>query len=207
MIEYALLPLFIPTFFFVSITPGLCMTLAFTLGMTIGLRRTLWMMLGELTGVGLVAAAAVVGIATLMLTVPSLFWILKIGGGIYLAWLGLQLWRSRGSLAINATGRSSVATPTRTLILQGFITAIANPKGWAFFIALLPPFIAPELPLTPQLAGWVAIILSLEFSCLLIYAAGGHNLGRLLTKPHRVRLLNRITGSLMFGVAIWLVLD
>lgn len=48
MPDFALLAVFIPTFFFVSITPGMCMTLAMTLGMSIGVRRTLWMMLGEL---------------------------------------------------------------------------------------------------------------------------------------------------------------
>ena len=55
MPDFALLAVFIPTFFFVSITPGMCMTLAMTLGMSIGVRRTLWMMLGELVGVALVA--------------------------------------------------------------------------------------------------------------------------------------------------------
>ncbi len=48
MPDYALLAVFVPTFFFVSITPGMCMTLAMTLGMSIGVRKTLWMMLGEL---------------------------------------------------------------------------------------------------------------------------------------------------------------
>lgn len=37
----ALLGMFIPTFFLVSITPGMCMTLALTLGMSIGYKRTL----------------------------------------------------------------------------------------------------------------------------------------------------------------------
>lgn len=35
-----LLGVFIPTFFLVSLTPGMCMTLSLTLGMTIGVRRT-----------------------------------------------------------------------------------------------------------------------------------------------------------------------
>ncbi len=36
MIESSVLTIFIPTFFFVSVTPGMCMTLALTMGMTIG---------------------------------------------------------------------------------------------------------------------------------------------------------------------------
>ena len=81
MPDYAVLAVFIPTFFFVSITPGMCMTLAMTLGMSIGVRRTLWMMLGELVGVALVAIAAVLGVASIMLNYPQVFDILKWVGG------------------------------------------------------------------------------------------------------------------------------
>lgn len=90
------------------------------------------------------------------------------------------------------------------LISQGFITAIANPKGWAFFVALLPPFLQAEQPLANQLVSLIAIILTLEFCCLLIYAAGGRTMRSLLMKSGNVRIMNRIAGTLMIGVGIWL---
>ena len=129
-----LLGVFIPTFFFVSLTPGMCMTLSMTLGMTIGLRRTFWMMAGELLGVGLVAAAAVIGVATLMLGYPLLFELFKYVGGAYLGYLGIQMWRSRGKLAIDLDCPAHDRTSGMALAVQGFVTAVANPKGWAFFI-------------------------------------------------------------------------
>lgn len=67
----ALLGLFIPTFFFVSITPGMNMTLALTLGMSVGYRRTLWMMVGELLGVALVAVSAVVWLCSGDVALPE----------------------------------------------------------------------------------------------------------------------------------------
>lgn len=79
----ALLGLFIPTFFFVSITPGMNMTLALTLGMSVGYRRTLWMMVGELLGVALVAVSAVVGIAAVMLRYPDIFTLFKSWGKLF----------------------------------------------------------------------------------------------------------------------------
>ena len=85
MPDLAVLIVFIPTFFLVSLTPGLCMTLAMTLGMSIGIRRTLWMMLGEVVGVALVAIAAVMGVAALMLNYPDVFTIFKWIGGGYLS--------------------------------------------------------------------------------------------------------------------------
>ncbi|MGR2949670.1 LysE family translocator [Vibrio vulnificus] len=202
--NFALLSAFIPTFFFVSITPGMCMTLALTLGMSIGYKRTLWMMIGELVGVAVVSVAAVVGIAAVMLNYPMLFISFKILGATYLVYLGIQMWRSRGKLSLSAeTGPVSRANNWQ-LIMQGFITAIANPKGWAFMISLLPPFIDKSAPLPPQLLLLVGIILISEFVCMTLYATGGKGLKRLLGQSQNVRRLNRIAGSLMTGVGIWL---
>ncbi|KHD26036.1 LysE family translocator [Vibrio sp. MarTm2] len=201
----ALLGMFIPTFFFVSITPGMCMTLALTLGMSVGYKRTLWMMAGELVGVGLVAVAAVLGIAAVMLNYPWLFVALKLIGGGYLFYLGVQMWRSRGKLAINVEQQDSAPQSDWDLVVQGFVTAIANPKGWAFMISLLPPFIDQNAALTPQLIVLVSIILLFEFICMTLYATGGKGLKRLLGQSQNVRLMNRIAGTLMMGVGVWLL--
>ncbi|WP_440998093.1 LysE family translocator [Arhodomonas sp. SL1] len=202
-----LLYAFIPTFFLVSITPGMCMTLALSLGVTIGVRRSLWMMAGELLGVGLLAVLATVGVATLMLRYPLAFATLQYAGGAYLLWLGVQMWRSRGRLSLQIDPAADQGPPRRTaLALQGFVTAVANPKGWAFVIALLPPFIDAGLPLAPQLTVLVSVILVLEFTALMLYANGGRALSRLLERRGSVQTLNRIAGTLMMGVGVWLAL-
>jgi threonine/homoserine/homoserine lactone efflux protein len=205
LMSSALLLALIPTFFFVSVTPGMCMTLSLTLGMTVGIRRTMWMMLGELFGVGLVAVLVVIGAAALIVQYPQLFVMLKLAGGGYLLYLGVQLWRSRGKMAIDLDGAPK-NTGRLQLASQGLITAIANPKGWAFFIALLPPFIDPALPLPNQLVMLLSVILTLEAMSLMLYALGGKSLSKVLQKSGNVRLMNRIAGTLMVGVAGWLAL-
>ncbi|WPC73197.1 LysE family translocator [Vibrio porteresiae] len=200
----AILGMFIPTFFFVSITPGMCMTLALTLGMSIGYRRTLWMMAGEVVGVAVVAVSAVIGIAAVMLHYPWLFTVFKWIGATYLAYLGIQMWLSKGKLAVSFEDKQHFEGSDRDLIAQGFITAIANPKGWAFMISLLPPFIDNSMSLTPQLAFLVSIIMVSEFLCMSLYATGGKGLRKALGQAKNVRLLNRVAGSLMIGVGIWL---
>ncbi|WP_420791227.1 LysE family translocator [Enterovibrio gelatinilyticus] len=199
-----MLAVFIPTFFFVSVTPGMCMTFAMTLGMSIGVRKSLHMMWGELIGVGLVSLASVVGVAAIMLNYPSLFAVLKYLGGAYLFYLGIQMWLSKGKMAIPDDLSVSTNTSPFSLAMQGFVTAIANPKGWAFMVSLLPPFINPQLAMPPQLAVLIGIILMTEFGCLLLYASGGRTLRHFLQKSGNVRLMNRIAGSLMMGVGVWL---
>ncbi|MCF1428693.1 MAG: LysE family translocator [Shewanella sp.] len=204
MPDISLLAVFIPTFFFVAITPGMCMTLAMTLGMSLGVRRTMWMMLGELIGVALVAVSAVLGVAALMLKYPVVFEFLKWIGGAFLIYSGVNMWRAHGKIVIVDGVAPEVSNIS--LISQGFITAIANPKGWAFMISLLPPFINVEQAVASQLTALVLIILMTEFSSMLAYASGGKSLRLFLQRGNNIRWMNRIAGSLIVGVGLWLAL-
>ena len=207
MFDFALISLFIPTFFLVSITPGMCMTLAMTLGMSIGIRRTTWMMLGELLGVASVAIASVIGISSIMLKMPNLFQGLKYVGALYLLYIGINMWRSKGKLALSNQQANKFSFSKKQLFNQGLITAIANPKGWAFMISLLPPFINKDYALPPQLAVLVVIIIISEFICMMIYAAGGKSIARILIQENNVKKLNIVSGSLMIMVATWLAVS
>lgn len=204
MLDLALISLFIPTFFLVSITPGMCMTLAMTLGMSIGVRKTLWMMWGELLGVASVAIASVIGISSIMLKMPLVFQGLKLIGALYLLFVGINMWRSKGKMALSNQPTNSSTFSKKQLFNQGFITAIANPKGWAFMVSLLPPFINNDYALPAQLFVLVMIIIISEFICMMLYAAGGKTIGRILTQQDNVKRLNKISGSLMIAVAVWL---
>jgi len=207
MVDSTLLALFIPTFFLVSITPGMCMTLAMTLGMSIGVKKTLWMMWGELLGVALVAIAAVVGVSAVMLQFPQIFNVLKLIGAGYLLYVGINMWQSKGKLAVGNEITSDKQIDRQQLFNQGLITAIANPKGWAFMVSLLPPFINPNIALPMQLSVLITVILFSEFTCMMLYATGGKTIGKLLTQRNNVKLLNRISGCLMMLVALWLALS
>lgn len=204
MPDLAVLAVFIPTFFFVSITPGMCMTLAMTLGMSIGVRRTMWMMIGELIGVAIVAIAAVLGVASIMLNYPDVFEVLKWLGGAYLAYIGINMWWAKGKMSVGESELSDVSR--QSLFSQGLVTAIANPKGWAFMISLLPPFISVERDVAPQLMVLLSVIMLTEFTSMMAYAAGGKSLRIFLSSGDNIKWMNRIAGSLMIGVGIWLAL-
>ena len=190
------------SFFLIAISPGLCMTLAMSLGISIGVRRTLWMMLGELAGIALVGAAALVGVATLLLQTPVVFSAAKIVGAAYLVWTATRSWRSSASMPVD---NNAEAAGVSGLISQGFVTAVSNPKAWVFFAALLPPFIDPEKPLLQQTAILLCSMILIEFICLLIYAQGGRILSDYLANRGLGQWLNRVAACLMVVVAVWLV--
>ncbi|MEO8466571.1 MAG: LysE family translocator [Gammaproteobacteria bacterium] len=192
------------TFFFVAMSPGLCMTLAMSLGISVGVRRALWMLAGELAGVALVGTSAVIGVAALLLQAPTAFAVFRWIGAAYLVYMGWQTWRSeppRLNLQEGDRRRSAAS-----LIFQGFITAVSNPKAWAFMVALLPPFVDKGRPLLPQLLAMLALMLVIEFISLQIYAHGGRALSEQLHRRGKAHWLNRVAGSLMVGVGIWLAL-
>jgi len=172
--------------------------------MSLGLRRTLWMMWGELTGVALVSISAVAGVATIMLSHPTLFIMLKFAGSGYLLYLGVQLFRSKGKMALAGNRQSTQQISRRALAGQGFMTAVSNPKGWAFMISLLPPFVDQTSPLLPQMTILLLILLTIEFICLIIYAGGGRSLKLFLENRGGSTLLNKIAGTIMIGVGGWL---
>ena len=192
------------SFFLVALSPGMCMTLAMSLGISIGVRRAGWMMAGELAGIALVGASAVIGVAALLLKAPAVFAVLKWVGAAYLFYVAWQTWHAEP-----LQPEQMFAGDRRTngsLMLQGFVTAAANPKAWVFFVALLPPFIDKSRPLAPQLLALLGVMLVIEFTCLQIYARGGRALSLQLHRRGKARWLNRIASSLMVGVGVWLAL-
>ena len=153
----------------------------------------------------MVAIAAVAGVASIMLNYPAVFNGLKWLGAGYLIYIGVMMWRAKSTLKLD--NQSQLKVSRQALFSQGFITAIANPKGWAFMISLLPPFINIDYAIAPQLSILVAIIMLSEFTCMMLYATGGKSLRLFLNQGDNIKWMNRIAGSLMVAVGVWLAVS
>ena len=197
-----LILLFIPTIASVSFTPGLCMTLAFTLGLSIGYKRTLWMMLGELSGVASVFTATFWSLGWLLSRDPIYFQIVSFIGGVYLLYLAFQLFRETPE-AIES--RDLKKTHPMALAILGYVTAVSNPKGWAFLMALLPGFVSSDTELTSQFIIMMGIMLTTEFVSLTVYATGGQWLASRLSSSKGIVNANRVAASMLTLAALWVL--
>ena len=197
-----LILLFIPTIASVSFTPGLCMTLAFTLGLSIGYKRTLWMMLGELSGVASVFTATFWSLGWLLSRDPIYFQIISFVGGVYLLYLAFQLFRETPE-AIES--RDLKKTQPMTLATLGYVTAVSNPKGWAFLMALLPGFVSSDTELVPQFIIMMGIMLMTEFVSMTAYATGGQWLASRLSNSRGIVNANRVAASMLTLAALWVL--
>ena len=195
--------LFAVTIFVISLTPGLCMTLAFTLGISVGFRKTLWMMLGELAGVATVALSVGLGVAQVLTVYPDAMVWLTLGGGAYLLYVAVSMWRTVEASSLNAEKSRSLSRSQ--LIAVGYNTAVLNPKGWAFLIAIFPGFIDDSLSLGLQLGILIPIFLVSEFISLCLYASGGRQLALWFSKPEHGVKLNRTAALMVFLVSVWFI--
>jgi threonine/homoserine/homoserine lactone efflux protein len=96
-------------------------------------------------------------------------------------------------------------TSAASLTGLGFITAVSNPKGWAFLVALLPGFVVTESPLVPQFAIMLIIMLSTEFLSMTLYATGGQWLATRLSNDSGLLSVNRIAAGILFLAAVWVL--
>ena len=197
-----LILLFIPTIASVSFTPGLCMTLAFTLGLSIGYKRTLWMMLGELGGVASVFTATFWSLGWLLSRDPIYFQIISFVGGVYLLYLAFQLFRETPE---TIESRDLKKTHPMALVILGYVTAVSNPKGWAFLMALLPGFVSSDTELVPQFIIMMGIMLMTEFVSMTAYATGGQWLASRLSNSRGIVNANRVAATMLTLAALWVL--
>ena len=155
-----LLWVFIPTIAAISLTPGMCMTLAFTLGLSQSYRRTLWMMGGELACVATVVPTCVLLLALIQSLSDMYFAPLALAGGSYLLWIAYRLWAQPARLS---SGENQPHLSANTLLILGYVTAVMNPKGWGFMIALLPDFMSVAYSTPEQLAAFLGVMVPSEF--------------------------------------------
>jgi threonine/homoserine/homoserine lactone efflux protein len=122
-------------------------------------------------------------------------------GVLYLAFLGIALLRSPGTL--DQSLRSATAGGSGkagTLFLKSFLVAVTNPKGYLFFSAFLPQFIAPAAPQLPQYVVLAAVFVALDFLVMSAYAALGGQAVRVLKKSGAL-WLDRICGGALLTLA------
>jgi len=197
--------LFIGALAAIYLLPGPDMILVLQTGSLQGHVRALATAAGLAVARGLHVALAALGLATLFTTAPWTFDAVRYAGGAYLAWLGLQLFRSPAVTPDLESGRPDVpAAGLRRAWRRGLLTNLLNPKSLLFCSVLLPQFVHPgEGAVLLQFALLGGLLVSVG----LLFDAGYATLGAALQRwfsgsPLRARLQRWTFGSLLIGFAL-----
>lgn len=182
------------------VTPGPTVLLALANGSRFGLRRALYGMAGALLSDLVLVGAVALGLGALLAASEFWFQVVKWLGVAYLAFLGVMLLRSRGSVdgALAEAGRET-GSP-RAIFLKSFLVAVTNPKGYLFFSAFLPQFIDPSAPQVPQYLALTCIFTTIDLLVMFAYAVCGSRLAHVLRNAGAL-WLDRICGGALLALA------
>jgi threonine/homoserine/homoserine lactone efflux protein len=186
--------------FGIIVLPG--MDMAFVLGNTLagGRRAGLAAVVGTMAGGLCHMAMGVLGVALVLQLVPGLFTFMLLAGALYVAWIGVSLWRApAGALDIGSPSRVSPAAAFRGAML----TSLLNPKAYLFTLAVVPQFVHPERGSVWWQAAALAIITAATqagvYGSLALLAARSRRW--LESDAGSQRLMLRVVAVLLIGTA------
>ena len=185
---------------FTVATPGPTVLLALSNGSRFGVRASLPGMAGAVVSDFVLITAVALGLGALLAASELAFSVVKWVGVAYLAYLGLRMLMSRGTLAVPGDEAAAQAPSARSIFMRSFLVAASNPKGYLMFTAFLPQFIVPTEPQFPQYATLAITFALIDFVVMLMYAMAGVQALRVL-KARGVLWLDRFCGGVLLALA------
>lgn len=154
---------------------------------------------------------AVVGLSALLKASETAYTTVQYLGAAYLAYLGVSTIKEtlhRSQLSSEEKPHLSTKKP-KSVLLQGMMTEVLNPKVALFFIAFIPQFVDSSLSTstTVQLAlfGLLYPILAFPIDCIYIY--GGDKIASYFrTHPAAPVWIDRFSGVIFIALAVNLLL-
>lgn len=177
----------------VGISRGRAQGMAFGLGCALGcLSHTL---------------LATLGVSALIAASPIAFSALKIGGGLYLLWLGVQALRSKGQ--VNVSQASEQHQSLRRLFAKGLFANSINPKVILFFLSFLPQFVIAERGQVAWQTAQFGLLFTVQAALLfglLGYFSGA--VGQWINRNENAgRWLDRVAGTIFVALGLRLIVS
>jgi len=170
--------------------------------MASGFRPALAVIWGIVLGDVIFLMFAAFGLSMVARALGSLFFMVKICGGAYLAWLGVKIWLQKPAPVKSHPYSNNRSTWGN--FASGLIITLSTPKVILFYCGFLPTFLDLSALTIFDLALVVAIITSVLSCVLITYAYLASRARRMFTNERAVKRLNRAAGGVMVaaGVAI-----
>ncbi|UPR53089.1 LysE family translocator [Vibrio cyclitrophicus] len=179
--------LFIPACFALNMTPGPNNLLSMNNARCYGFQVAFVAGLGRILAFSGMIALAASGLAVVLYTSETLFFLIKLFGAMYLLWIAFNLWRSQASPVADIERNKNWFG----LVKQEFALAAGNPKAILIFTAFLPQFVDVTANVNTQFFILGSTFLVLEMLAISIYAAFGLYLRNWFSKPQMAKRFNK----------------
>lgn len=149
--------------------------------------------------------AAALGLSLVLARSALAFNLLKYVGAAYLVYLGVRmLLRQAPAFEVGAVASQGA----RRALFEGIAVEALNVKTALFFLAFLPQFVSPAEPVVPQLVLLGSICVALNTAVDVVAVLAAHRLLRSgAARAARARLMNRLSGTTMLGLGVFLALS
>jgi threonine/homoserine/homoserine lactone efflux protein len=191
---------------------GLCLLLALTPGpdtfliLRFSMRRASTGIAASIgSGVGSIFWAVLVGIglAALLEQSAEAYRVLKILGGLYLVYLGIQAFRQSRAAAPGQVSLAPAVHRARfSAFGAGLLSTAMNPKVGLFFLAIVPQFLpahGDRFAITMLLGATDAVIAIVYLSALTAVAAKAN---AWLKRPRVTTIMERVSGGILGALGI-----
>jgi threonine/homoserine/homoserine lactone efflux protein len=192
----------------ITVTPGMDTALVLRTAAVSGVKRGVAAAFG--IGLGCLAwgASVALGLGALIAASHLAYTLLRWIGAAYLAWLGLNLLiRPRHGLATPSDSGLGGKDSALGALRRGLATNLLNPKVGVFYVSFLPMFVPTGYAVAPFMFLLAAIHASMGVAWLSVIAGATVPLGKALSRPGVVRVLDRTTGCVFLGFSVRLALE
>jgi len=188
--------------FTILIIPGPTVMLIVGYAISDGRSAALGAVRGVLLGDAVAIALSAVGLGALLAASAEAFTLLKWVGAAYLVYLGIKLWRAPVKPMDAVTPPADTRKQARGRAIRGFIVTVLNPKGLAFFVAVLPQFMQPGAPAATQVLVLTATFVGVAAITNSGYAILAGGIRERLRDVRLLRWINRIGGGFLIGAGL-----
>jgi threonine/homoserine/homoserine lactone efflux protein len=188
-------------------SPGPDNLMVLGLGMSKGRKQGMVFGLGCALGCLSHTFLAVIGVSAIIAASPTAFTALRIGGGLYLVWLGIGALRSTGGQS--AASAQAPAQSLTNLFMKGLLANAINPKVVLFFLSLLPQFVIAANGNVP--GQMLALGVTFTVQAAILFGLLGYFAGAvgawLERKPGAGKWLDRAAGAVFIALGVKLIVS
>ena len=188
--------------FGIIVLPGMDMAFVLASSLVDGRRAGLAAVAGMVAGGAVHTLMGALGVGLLLRLVPGAFNTVLAAGALYVAWMGVALWRSPATLA--QVGEQPSRAPLSTFA-RALATCLLNPKAYLFMVAVFPQFVRPaQGGVAGQVVAMGAIIVltqALVYGAVALGAAGLR--ARLQSSQAAQARIARGVALLLLGTSAW----
>jgi threonine/homoserine/homoserine lactone efflux protein len=198
------------------ISPGATMAVVLETAIEHGRAAAFATVAGVNVGNSTLALTSAFGMALLIARWPWALQVVKLAGACYLTFLGARgLWRAITNTQVPA-GRNNVVRVTSAVapgvsrwafVARGAATNLLNPPVIVFYMTFLPQFISAEDPFFARFLVLAGTHVAMSLVWLSIYAVSIGTFSERLARPAVRRWMAGVTGAVLIGLGVRLVLQ